>query len=164
VAGTAYSCKRRQGALLILPHDGTQEDVIRTKVFEDYIRDNVDNWFSFAHRRGMGVERMEDLILVSGCTLVTSWGAAVFADSVADGELSLGFQASHGGGATFHWNNIGPGVTYWNSHQGPVRPLCRSPLPPTNFSFTVLKRAPYARINVYSSKVFEQSVSFYGHG
>ncbi|KAI9510675.1 hypothetical protein F5148DRAFT_542386 [Russula earlei] len=38
--GVRYQC-RGQGALLSLPHDGDRKDVIRTKVFEDYIRDNV---------------------------------------------------------------------------------------------------------------------------
>lgn len=109
-----------QGALLMLPHDGLHEDVIRTRVFEDYIRDHVDSWFSFARRCGL-VERMEDLILVTGRTLVTSWAAATFLDKHASAELKS--QALRGGGARFDWNEVGPSVAYRNSNQAQVRSL-----------------------------------------
>jgi len=109
---TKYSCRRNKGALLTLPNDGLRRDVIRTKVFEDYIRDNVDNWFAFVQSYMLDVERMEDLILVSGCTLVTSWGAAAFSDRTFGAELSLRIR-----GATFDWQEVHPSVTYHNSHQ-----------------------------------------------
>ncbi|KAI9452340.1 hypothetical protein F5148DRAFT_1289653 [Russula earlei] len=112
---TRYMC-RRQGALLRLPYDGIRKDVIRTKVFEDYIRENVDNWFSLAQRFRLDVERMEDLILVSGCTLVTAWGVAAFPDSTLDAEVSL--RVNHAG-TIFDWHQIRPSVVYQNSHQDP---------------------------------------------
>jgi len=70
------------GALLSIqvPHDGHGGDIIRPKVFEDYIRDNVASWFDWSQKNGLDVERMEDLILIdliTGCTLVTSWAAAL---------------------------------------------------------------------------------------
>src|SRR5260221_14385083 len=44
--GQMYQCRaQHRGALLSLPHKGHRKDVIPKKVFEDYIRDNVDNWF-----------------------------------------------------------------------------------------------------------------------
>ena len=55
-----------------LPHKGHRKDVIHIKVFEDYIRDNVDNWFRWSKKMKLPVEHMEDLILVTGCTLATS--------------------------------------------------------------------------------------------
>ena len=114
-SGTAYTCRKKQGALLALPQDGIRTDVIRTKVFEDYIRDHVDNWFSFAQKRRLDVERMEDLILVTGCTLVTSWGVAAFVDSTQDAEVLLKFR-----GPVFDWREIRPSVAYQSSN--PVRP------------------------------------------
>jgi hypothetical protein len=112
--GTTYSCRRKQGALLALPQDGLRKDVIRTKVFEDYIRDHVDSWYSFAVRKRLDVERMEDLILVTGCTLVTSWGVAAFVDSAQDAEVLLRFR-----GNMFDWRETRPSVACQNSH--PVR-------------------------------------------
>ena len=68
-----YQCgAQHRGALLSLPHKGHRKDVIHIKVFEDYIRDNVDNWFRWSKKMKLPVEHMEDLILVTGCTLATS--------------------------------------------------------------------------------------------
>ena len=75
-----------------LPHGGHREDVIRTKVFEDYIRDHVVSWFNWAQKNKLGVERMEDLILVTGCTLVTSWAAAAFEDNTIEARNISGEQ------------------------------------------------------------------------
>jgi hypothetical protein len=66
---------------------------------------------------------MEDLILVTGCTLVTSWGIAAFPDDSQDAVVSLRLHASEGGGAGFDWREVRPGVACQNSYQGPVRPF-----------------------------------------
>ena len=129
--GQTYTCRARsQGALLLLPHGGHREDVIRTKAFEDYIRDNVVSWFTWAQKNKLGVERMEDLILVTGCTLVTSWAAAAF-DDYATGmpadatSISLDAQKFDRGGAQFFWRNIRGNVEYHHSRFNPVRsPNC----------------------------------------
>jgi hypothetical protein len=125
--GQMYECQAQtHGALLSLPHGGRSEDVIRTKVFEDYIRDNVDSWFRWSKRRGFPVERMEDLILVTGCTLATSWAAAVFHNnkmSTADSDaatISLDIQKSNCGRAQFSWRNDRGNVDYHNSYFDPV--------------------------------------------
>ncbi|KAH9960031.1 hypothetical protein BC827DRAFT_1384519 [Russula dissimulans] len=67
----------------------------------------------------LDVERMEDLILVSGCTLVTSWAAAAFVDPSAKMEISLAVQSFNNGGAHFTWSNIHGMMVYHNSHSGP---------------------------------------------
>jgi hypothetical protein len=118
-----YSSKKQHGAFLSLPFDGLEEDVIRTKVFEDYIRDHVDSWLVFARRNGFDVERMEDLILVTGCTLVTSWGVAAFIDKTADAEISLRTKDRGSGRATFDWHVNRPTVIYRNSYHDAVRSL-----------------------------------------
>jgi hypothetical protein len=124
-----YECAGAQtyGALLSLPHGGPSQDVIRTGVFEEYIKDNVDRWFRWSKTAGLPVRRMEDLILVTGCTLVTSWAAAVFDNnemSTADSDaatISLGIQKSNRGGAQFFWRNDRGNVAYHNSYFDPVR-------------------------------------------
>ena len=72
---------------------------------------------------GLPVEHMEDLILVTGRTLVTSWAAAVF-----DGQMSnaatislVTSTKSYGNGAQFFWRNIRGNVKYHNSQFEPVR-------------------------------------------
>jgi hypothetical protein len=118
--GVTYKFRNR-GALLSLPNGGHREDVIRTKVFEDYIRDHVDRWFNWAQNNKLGVERMEDLILVSGRTLVTSWAAAAFVDNTFDAEISLSSRSLSNIGANFVWCNVRGRVTYHNSRFDPVR-------------------------------------------
>jgi hypothetical protein len=135
---TTYRCKRG-GAVLTLPHDGQREDVIRTKVFEDYIRDHVESWFAFARRHELDVERMEDLILVTGFTLVSSWGITAFPDDTLDAEVSLRSQASDGGGGSFEWREVRPGAIYRNSNQDPVRPLRHIASSLTDFPFAASK-------------------------
>jgi len=107
---------------LSLPHDGQREDAIRRGVFEVYIRNNVDSWFEWSKNIGLGVLRTEDLILVSGCTLVTSWGAAVFLDYGQDeAAISLADHALPNGGGKFVWGNINRVVPHHNSQLESVR-------------------------------------------
>lgn len=107
--GITYECQG-PGALLSLPHSGHREDVIRPKVFQEYIRDNVVSWFDWSQRNGLGVERMEDLILVTGCTLVTSWAAVAFLGRIGTAEISL-VQTPDRSETSFEFNNIRGNVT-----------------------------------------------------
>jgi hypothetical protein len=125
--GQMYECQAQtNGALLSLPHGGHSKDVFRIKVFKDYIRDNVDSWFRWSKRSGFLVEHMEDLILVTGCTLVTSWAAAVFdnrtmSTSASDSaRISLDVENFNRGGAQFFWRNNRGNVDYHNSYFDPV--------------------------------------------
>ena len=104
-----------------LPSGGYNEDVIRAQVFEGYIQDHVDSWLIWAQKNRLGVERVEDLILVSGCTLVTSWAAAAFVDDTMDAEISLASRIHDNGGGSFVWSNIRGHVLYHNSCFEPVR-------------------------------------------
>ena len=114
---------RNCGALLSLPNGGYHEDVLRAQVFEHYIQDHVDSWFTWAQKNRLGVEHVEDLILVSGCTLVTSWAAAAFVDDTIGAEISLASRTLNNGGASFVWSNIQGRVLYHNSCLEPVRSL-----------------------------------------
>ena len=119
-----YQCRHR-GALLSLPHGAHREDVILVKVFENYIKDNVDNWFRWSKKMMLPVEHMEDLILVTGRTLTTSWAAAAFDSHVSvDSDaatISLEARKFDGGRAQFFWRNIRGNVDYHNSDFDPVR-------------------------------------------
>ena len=112
---------RNCGALLSLPNGGHHEDVIRAQAFENYIQDYADSWFSWAQKNQLGVGRVEELILVSGCTLVTLWAAAAFVDDTMDAEISLTSRTLNNGGASFVWSNIRGRVSYHNSRLEPVR-------------------------------------------
>ena len=84
-------------------------------MFEDYIRDNVVNWFRWAQKNQQGIERMEDLLLVSGCTLVSSWAAAAFVYNTMEAKISLARRTFSNGGESFVWGNIRGSVEYHDS-------------------------------------------------
>ena len=90
-------------------------------MFEDYIRDHVDKWFNWAQNNNLSVERMEDLILVTGCTLVTSWAAAAFMDNTFEAEISLASRLLSNLGANFIWDHVRGHMSYHNSRSDPVR-------------------------------------------
>jgi hypothetical protein len=92
-----------------------------TKVFENYMRDHVDSWFDWAQKNKLGVKCMENLILVYGCTLVTSWAAAAFVDDTSGAEISLASRIFSSVGASFVWGNVRGRMSYHNSHYDPVR-------------------------------------------
>jgi hypothetical protein len=132
--GQMYQCRaQHRGALLSLPHKGHSKDVIPIQVFKDYIKNNVDNWFRWSKKMKLSVEHMEDLILVTGCTLVKSWAAATFDGHMSvDGDtttISLEARKSDGGRAHFFWRNIRGMVEYHNSEFDPVRSPCFAPSP-----------------------------------
>jgi hypothetical protein len=115
--GQTYECwAQSHGALLSLPHGARSEDVIRTKLFEDYIRDNVDSWLRWSKKEGLPVENMEDLILVTGCTLAKSWAVAALDGTTSRDEvattISLEARKSDDGGAQFVWHNMHGSVVH----------------------------------------------------
>ena len=64
---------------------------------------------------------MEDLILVSGCTLVSSWAAAAFVYNTMDAKISMARRTLSNGGECFVWGNIRGAVEYHDSDISPVR-------------------------------------------
>ena len=64
---------------------------------------------------------MEDLIFVTGCTLVTSWAAAAFVENNTNAEITLlANRLFSNCGASFVWSNIREPVVYHNSRFDPV--------------------------------------------
>jgi hypothetical protein len=157
-----------RGAVLLVPHDGGhREYAIQTKVFEKYIRDNVVSWFNWSKDKGLPVERIEDLVLVYGCTMVTSWAAAAFDDYAAEAQVSLATRTLDNRGASFHWNNYRGTVDYHDSQLELLDPVCSLLVTVTRRSLTFLcftKRMVHAhgRISVSSSSASEQSASCSG--
>ena len=115
----SHKCRGR-GAVLSLPNGGICQDVIHTKVFQKYIKDNIATWLNWSKNKGLPVENMEDLVFVYGCTLVTSWAAAAFDDYTGNAQLSLVSGTLNNGGAGFIWINIRGTVEYHDSQLNPV--------------------------------------------
>ena len=120
--GVTYQCSG-PGALLSIPHEGSREDFISPNAFEEYIRDNVVCWFEWSKKIGLGVEHMEDLILVTGRTLVTSWSTSAFLGRSRTAEISL-VHTPEESRRCFACSNIRGGVARGCSRVVPVSSPC----------------------------------------
>jgi hypothetical protein len=160
--GVTYKCRGR-GAILSLPRGGLRQEVIHKKLFEDYIRKNVGRWFNWTKERRLPVEYMEDLVLVYGCTLVTSWAAAAFNGNARDAQLSLANRTLDHGGASFVWRNIRGTVDYHDSQLEP-NSVCSLLVTFTRRTLTFSQRIirMHLRIDAFLSSASEQSVCCFG--
>ena len=91
-----FSCSRRQGALLHLPFPAEREDTVALGDFGKWIVKNIDDCMRLVEERGLGVSRMEDIILVTGRHLARSWVKAVFSESWGDAQASFAVQVTGG--------------------------------------------------------------------
>ena len=66
---------------------------------------------------------MEDLVLIYGCTLVTSWAAVAFDDFATGARVSLASRTLKNGGASFGWDNVNGTV---ECHDSQLDPVCFS--------------------------------------
>jgi hypothetical protein len=101
-----FRCRRNSqgGAFLSLPFHGVSEDAIRVKAFATYIRKHCDSWLEFMDINNLDITRLEDIILVTGCVLTSSWAMAAFTNPL-DQEMTLHVQASKtAGSAVFQWS------------------------------------------------------------
>lgn len=120
--GITYTC-RGPGAFQSLPCGGVREDAMHRNMFGARIRDNVDRWFGWSRNIDLPVGRMDDIILVTGCTLVASYALATFDHHDKVSQISLTSQPLNNGGASFVWGNIHGTVEYRDSQ---VNPVCLS--------------------------------------
>ena len=85
-----------------------RHDAVFLGEFGEWILENIDACFKVAEYLRYGVERMEDIILVTGCHLAKSWVSATFSDSRGGSEVSFGVRVSQNFGVHFDkWNGRG---------------------------------------------------------
>jgi len=97
-AQVTVSCSGRQGALLSLPFPAACEDTVAQGDFGKWLVKNIDCCMQVAEDLGLGVNRMEDIILVTGRHLARSWVNVVFSESRGGAQLSFVVQASGNSG------------------------------------------------------------------
>ena len=67
--------------------------------FGEYMLRHIEEWFTFARERGMGICRREDIVLVTGRDLAKSWANIVFREG--DGDMT--FEARVTGDFRMEW-------------------------------------------------------------
>jgi len=97
-AQVTVSCSGRQGALLSLPFPAACEDTVAQGDFGKWLVKNIDCCMKIAEDLGLGVNRMEDIILVTGRHLARSWVNVVFSESRGGAQLSFAVRTSGNSG------------------------------------------------------------------
>jgi len=100
-----FSCTGKRGALLSLPFPAQREDTAALRDFGKCIVRNIDAWFAYAEDLGLGIDRMEDIILVTGCHRARSWVIATFSESQAGAQVSFGAEVLGNSGVGLEWRD-----------------------------------------------------------
>ena len=57
---------------------------------------HINSWFAFAQNLGLGIEKMEEIILVTGCHRTRSWTNIAFLGNEVDAQPAQPAQVSFG--------------------------------------------------------------------
>ena len=87
----------KEGAVLCLPIQARGEDTVASADFGKWIIKHIDCWFTWARLLGLGINRIEDIILVTGTHRTRSWTNVAFPGGQGDAQASFGAQVDHRG-------------------------------------------------------------------
>jgi hypothetical protein len=90
----SFLCSKRAGAILSLPVLAQRRDTLSQGDFGKWIVNHIDLCFAFTRRLGLGITRMEDIVLVTGCHLATSSANLAFSEGRGEEQVSFGVQVS----------------------------------------------------------------------
>lgn len=93
-AMVTVTCSGKQGALLSLPLPAEREDTIARGDFGKWLVRHIDDCMKIADDLGLGINRMEDIILVTGRHLARSWVSVLFSEYRTGARVSFVAQPS----------------------------------------------------------------------
>ena len=104
--------------------DAQREDTLSKGDFSAWIVKHIDRWFAFARGLGLGIERMEEIILVTGCDNTRSWTNIAFFGSQHNARASFGVKVVHGPAISINWQLL-PERVPGALNRGPSGTVCR---------------------------------------
>ena len=78
--------------MISLPVKARREDTLAQGDFRRWIVRHIGSWFAFAQKLGLGIEQMEEIVLVTGCHHTRSWTNIAFLGNQADAQVSFGVK------------------------------------------------------------------------
>jgi hypothetical protein len=103
---------------LYLPLPAERQDTVARGDYGEWLLRYIDACFQVALDLGCGVERMEDIVLISGCHLAESWVNVAFSENRGGTRVSFGVRTSGNSGVHFdEWNMSGRGLKLGPSGQ-----------------------------------------------
>jgi len=104
VPKVAFSCTTKEGAVLCLPIQAKGENTVLSAEFGKWIIKHINCWFAWARHGGLRIERMEDIILVTGIHRTRSWTNVAFPGGQEGAQTSLGAKVDHRDGVvSINW-------------------------------------------------------------
>ena len=73
-----------------LPVAARSENTLAQGDFGRWIVKHISTWFAFVRKLGLGIEQMEEIILVTGCDRSKSWTNVAFLGGQADAQVTFG--------------------------------------------------------------------------
>lgn len=140
-----------------------RQDTIARGDFGRWIIKHIELWLAFTRRLGLGIEQMEDIILVTGFHRTRSWANATFLESYTDAQVSFGVEVTDAdsSGMNIKWQyspeRVRGAVLTWGP-DGKVcyHVICQSQWKPRQLWHDLASIRIYPRINVY---LYEASAS-----
>ncbi|KAH9967302.1 hypothetical protein BC827DRAFT_581599 [Russula dissimulans] len=99
-AQVSFTCSRKQGAILSLPVPARREDTLAQGQFREWMIKHVDRWFDFFKSLKLGIECMEDIVLITGLHRTLSCTNVVFFESSDGAQVSFGVRVASGDSGT----------------------------------------------------------------
>ena len=99
-----FSCPMKEGAVLCLPVQAKGENTVAMADFGKWIIKHIDCWFAWVGQLGLGINRIEDIILVTGYHRTRSWTNIAFPGGQDDAQATVGAKVDHSGDiVTINW-------------------------------------------------------------
>ena len=80
--------------MLSLPVEALSQDTLARRAFGKWIVQYIDSWFAFAQGLGHGIDRMDEIILVTGCHCTRSWANVTFLEDQTHAQASFGVKVA----------------------------------------------------------------------
>ena len=93
----SFSCPMKEGAVLYLPIQAKREDTVANMKFGKWMINHIDRWFAWARQLELGVNQMEDIVLVTGTHRTRSCTNVAFPGGQGDARASFGATVEHRG-------------------------------------------------------------------
>ena len=90
--------------MISLPVYAKAENTVASADFAKWIVSHIDRWFAWARQLGLGVDRMEDIVLVTGAHCTRSCANVAFPGGQDDAQISFGAKVNHSDdGVSIDW-------------------------------------------------------------
>ena len=89
--------------MLSLPVVTQRQDTRARGDFGRWMLKHIDRWFAFARGLELGIDQMEEIILVTGCDYTRSWANVTFLGGQTYGQASFGVKVVRGSDAIINW-------------------------------------------------------------